>query len=73
MKINEKKYYDKKKNWNFNNFDIISEKLTDWDMYDILNNLSNENSILISKYEKLPDNYKNHVNGYIDGLLDKNK
>ena len=29
MKINEKKYYDKKKNWDFNNFDIISEKLTE--------------------------------------------
>lgn len=36
-------------------------------------NLSNENSILISKYEKLPNNYKNLVNGYIDGLLDKTK
>ena len=47
MKINEKNYYDKKKNWNFNNFDIISEKLTDWDMYDILNNLSNENSKIL--------------------------
>lgn len=47
MKINEKKYYDKKKNWDFNNFDIISEKLTDWDMYDILNNLSNENSKIL--------------------------
>ena len=33
--------------------------------------LTNSQSALLSKYDMLPEDYKNLVNGYIDGLLAK--
>lgn len=47
MKTNEKEYYEKEKNWDFSNFNFISEKLTNWDMYEILNNVTNKNSKIL--------------------------
>ena len=42
----EKEYvfYEQIKDWNFEMFDIISENLTDWDMYKILKEITDENS-----------------------------
>ena len=47
MKTNEKDYYEKEKNWDFSNFNFISEKLTNWDMYEILNNVTNKDSKIL--------------------------
>ena len=47
MKTNEKEYYEKEKNWDFSNFNFISEKLTNWDMYEILNNVTNKDSKIL--------------------------
>lgn len=44
MKNNEKDYYEQIKNWDFSKFNIVSEKLTDWDMYEKLKEFTNENS-----------------------------
>ena len=44
MKIQEKDYYDKTKNWNFDEFNIKSENFTNWDMYEFLKSVTNENS-----------------------------
>ena len=38
---NEYKYYENKKNWDFDTFNIEVEKLTNWDMYEILRNITN--------------------------------
>lgn len=35
--------------------------------------LTNNQSALLSKYDMLSEDYKNLVNGYIDGLLAKNR
>ena len=48
MKINEKEYYDKVNNWSFSEFDIVSEKYTDWNMYEILNKVTNKNSKILN-------------------------
>lgn len=44
MKNNEKDYYEQIKNWDFSKFNIVSEKLTDWDMYEKLKEFTNKNS-----------------------------
>ena len=50
MKINEQKYYEEIKNWDFSTFNIISEKLTNWDLYSILRKITNKKrSILLIK------------------------
>ena len=63
MKTNEKEYYEKEKNWDFSNFNFISEKLTNWDMYEILNNVTNKNSKILDLGtgggEKALKNYPN--------------
>lgn len=41
---NEYKYYENKKNWDFDTFNIEVEKLTNWDMYEILRNITNSKS-----------------------------
>lgn len=47
MKINEQKYYEEIKNWDFSTFNIISEKLTNWDLYSILRKITNKNSRIL--------------------------
>lgn len=45
--MKEKDYYEKEKNWDFSNFNIESEYLTNWNMYELLNNVTNENSKIL--------------------------
>lgn len=44
MKTSEYEFYEQIKDWNFDMFQIESEKLTDWDMYEILKDVTNEES-----------------------------
>lgn len=44
MKINEKEYYQKIKDWNFDEFNIISESLTTWSLYNTLNSITTKDS-----------------------------
>ena len=41
---NEFEFYEKIKDWNFDEFDIETEYLTDWDMYEILERVTDSNS-----------------------------
>ena len=43
-KTGEYKYYENKKNWNFDMFDIETEELTNWNMYEILKELTDSSS-----------------------------
>ena len=43
----ELEYYEGIKDWNFDMFQIESESLTTWDMYEILNKLSNKKSKIL--------------------------
>ena len=43
----ELKYYDEIKEWNFDMFEIETESLTNWDLHDVLNKLSNKNSKIL--------------------------
>ena len=43
-KINEHDYYEEIKDWNFDMFQIETEDFTNWDMYEILKNATNEES-----------------------------
>ncbi len=43
----EIKYYDEVKDWNFDMFEIESETLTNWDLYQILNKVANKNSKIL--------------------------
>ncbi len=40
-------YYEEIKDWNFEMFEIESEKFTDWDMYEKLNQLATKNSKIL--------------------------
>ena len=42
MQENEFKYYEKIGNWDFSQIKSKTEKLTNWDMYEILNNVTNK-------------------------------
>ena len=44
MKKREHDFYEKTKNWNFDEFKIEEDYLTNWDMYELLRNVTNENS-----------------------------
>ena len=46
-KVNEKKYYDQIKDWNFDEFQIETESLTNWDMYELLKKVTDENSKIL--------------------------
>lgn len=47
MKTNELEFYEKIKNWDFSKIKYKEESLTNWDMYEILNiNSTNESKIL---------------------------
>ena len=58
---NEKKYYEEIKNWDFNKFEIETEKLTDWNLYDLIRKYSTEKSKILDLGtgggEKLLENY----------------
>ncbi len=47
MKDEELKYYEKRKDWNFDMFEIKSERLTNWDMFKILNELATKESKIL--------------------------
>ena len=43
MKRNEEKeFYEEIKDWDFSKFEIESDKLTNWDLYEILNKVTNK-------------------------------
>ena len=42
---NEFEFYEKIKNWSFDEFDIETEYLTDWDMYEVLKRMFQKNKI----------------------------
>lgn len=44
---NELSYYEEIKDWNFDMFEIESECLTSWKLYEILNNLANKKSRIL--------------------------
>ena len=46
-KVNEKNYYDQIKNWSFDEFQIVTEKLTNWDMYEILKSVTDKKSKIL--------------------------
>ena len=41
---NEFDFYERIKDWNFDEFEIETEYLTDWDMYEILEKITDSNS-----------------------------
>ena len=46
-KINEKEYYEEIKDWYFSKFEIESESLTKWDLYELLKKLTNKESRIL--------------------------
>ena len=42
--MKEKEYYEQIKDWNFDEFEIKTEKFTNWNMYKILESVTDENS-----------------------------
>ena len=46
-KINEKEYYEEIKDWDFSKFEIESESLTKWDLYELLNKLANKEAKIL--------------------------
>ena len=44
MKKEEKTYYEEIKDWDFSMFDIETVHFTNWDMYEVLKEITNENS-----------------------------
>ena len=47
MKKNEFGYYEQIKNWDFSLFDFQTEKLTNWNIYEILKKITNKNSKIL--------------------------
>ncbi len=47
MKDLEYEFYDNEKKWDFDEFEITEEFLTNWDMYEILNKNSNQESKIL--------------------------
>ena len=45
--IKEKEFYEEIKDWDFSKFEIESESLTNWDLYEILNELANKESKIL--------------------------
>ena len=45
--MKEKEYYEKIKDWNFSEFGIQSENFTNWNMYEILKEITNEDSRIL--------------------------
>ena len=47
MKINEKEYYEEIKDWDFSMYEIESVKLTNWDLYEILKEVTTKESKIL--------------------------
>lgn len=47
MKINEKEYYEEIKDWDFSKFEIESDELTKWDLYEILKEVTTKDSKIL--------------------------
>lgn len=45
--MKEKEFYEKIKNWDFSHIKMIEEKFTNWDMYDVLRSIANEESVCL--------------------------
>lgn len=45
--MKEKEYYEKIKDWNFDDFNIKSETLTNFDIYEVLKKITNKNSKIL--------------------------
>lgn len=45
--MREKEFYEEIKNWDFSDFDIKTEYFTNWDLYQILKEITNENSKIL--------------------------
>ena len=43
----EKEYYEEIKNWDFSMFEIETEKLTNWDLYELINKYATEKSKIL--------------------------
>ena len=43
----EKEFYEEIKDWDFSKFEIESESLTNWDLYELLNKLTNKDSRIL--------------------------
>ena len=43
----EKEYYEEIKDWDFSKFEIETESLTNWDLYEILNKIANKDSKIL--------------------------
>lgn len=43
----EKEYYEETKDWDFSRFEIETESLTNWDLYEILNKIANKDSKIL--------------------------
>ena len=58
---NEKKYYEEIKNWDFSKFEIETEKLTDWSLFEQIRKYANEKSKILDLGtgggEKVLENY----------------
>ena len=46
-KTNELEYYEERKNWDFDKYEIESECLTNWDLYEILRKVANKDSRIL--------------------------
>lgn len=46
-KVNEKKFYEKIKDWDFSKFEIESESLTNWNLFEILKTLATKDSKIL--------------------------
>ncbi len=47
MKVNEKEYYEEIKDWDFSMFEIESVSLTNWDMYELLKEITTPDSKIL--------------------------
>lgn len=45
--VKEKSYYEEIKDWDFSKFEIETENLTNWDLYDLLKKITNKNSKIL--------------------------
>ena len=81
-KKNEYDYYEKIKDWNFDMFEIESEYLTDWNLYEILKRITNSNSKVLDLGtgggEKVISKYPEYLNeivatDYSEGMINTAK
>ena len=47
MKVNEKEFYEEIKDWDFSMFEIESNNLTNWDLYEILKEITTKDSKIL--------------------------